>query len=77
MYLNALLASLNSRDKVRDPRASEGGRANGGYQIPRIVGVDGSGPRSTVTTIMTKPDSSTSLEKVILYYARFFLFDVA
>ena len=72
MYLNALLASLNARDKVRGALASEDGSANGGYQLPRIVGISGSGSRSTTAAIMTKPDSSTCLEKVILYYAHCF-----
>ena len=71
MYLNALLASLNARDKVRRP--NEDSSTNGGYQLPRIVGINSSGSTSMTAAIMTKPDSSICLEKVILNSYCFFL----
>ena len=70
VYLNALLASLNARDRVRGP--SEFCSTNGGHQLQCVVGINSSGSTSMTAAVMTKPNLSTRLEKVILYYVHLF-----
>ena len=74
MYLNSLLATLNARDKIRGFMSNTGNSRDIGYQLPQIIGTNGSGSKYISTTISTNPGSPARgsfgfVEKVIVFRA--------